>query len=662
MTNRRLITRTGIVIALLGLGIQGHASGNNIGALEEGVLRPKMPLLDRPEAANKLISVDLNRVDIRIFIKTVSQLTGVNFFVDDKVKGNVTLMSPTQVRVADVYRILESVLDAHGYSAVVSGDMVKIVPRAVAAKGNHPIQVGADPSTIAVEDWLVTQIIPLQFVSVTQVNAVVSSLTSTGGQATVFPESNTVIITDTSSSIHRIARILKELDVEKPPEYIQHMPLKYASAEHLSTQITGIIQRSQIRPAGVNKRLTAEAGNGPLRILADDRTNSLIVMATEEDLQTVQTLVEYLDIESPLEAGYVHVIFLKHAEAIEMEKSVSAALGRISATVGREGRESFQITADESTNSLIVIAQPQDYKIVENMVKELDVIREQVLVEFKIVEVSTNVLKELGIDWATLDEAVADSVRGFAGTSFGPRLEASTGDIEGLSVGAYKQVGGETKIGAILKALERTSGVNVLSTPSILTSNHREAKIVVGQNVPYVRQSRVTEFDPSTPTAIRTFDFKDVGVELTVTPHVSAGGFVRLEIDTTFSKLIEGSTGLSNETPTTAQRKATTIISIMSDTTVVIGGLIQDDTETVVEKVPILGDLPLVGVLFRAERERVQKTNLLLFITPKVLADETSLTQMTEDKQQEHLSTSGNPPPVSPADQALPDQERTKHD
>jgi general secretion pathway protein D len=278
------------------------------------------------------------------------------------------------------------------------------------------------------------------------------------------------------------------------------------------------------------------------------------------------------------------------------------------------------------------------------MVNELDVIREQILVEFQIVEASTSVLKELGIDWATLDQAVADSVRGFAATNFGPRVEAASGDIEGLSVGLHKQVGDQTAIGAILKALERNSSVNVLSTPSVLTSNHKEAKITVGQNVPYVRQSRVTEFDPATPTAIRTFDFKDVGVELTVKPHVSAGGFVRMEIDTTFSKLIEGATGLSDETPTTAQRKASTVISIMSDSTVVIGGLMQDDKVMVEEKVPLLGDIPFAGVLFRAQKERIEKTNLLLFITPRVLADEASMIRMTESKQQEQFGALGEPP------------------
>jgi len=304
---------------------------------------------------------------------------------------------------------------------------------------------------------------------------------------------------------------------------------------------------------------------------------------------------------------------------------------------GRDGREPFKITADASTNSLIVVAPPQDYKIVENMVNQLDVVREQVLIEFQIVEASTDLLKEIGVDWATLDQAVAENIRGMAySNTMGARVEAASGNLEGLVVGLHQKVGDSAQISAILKVLEKNSGVNILSTPHVLTSNHQEATISVADNVPYVRQSRVTDADSAAvPTAIRTYDFKDVGIELKVIPHISAEGFVRMEIDASFSKLIEGATGLSNETPTTAQRKVSTVISIASDSTVVIGGLMRDDNETIEQKVPILGDLPLVGQLFRANKTHTIKTNLLLFITPHVLADKDGLNDITQRKRKQ---------------------------
>jgi general secretion pathway protein D len=594
-----------------------------------------MPFLADAGAADKLISLDLNQVDIRIFIKTVGQLTGVNFLVEDGIQGTVTLISPSKIRVGEVYRVLESVLQTKGYAAVPVGSLVKIVPRAEGVRSNLSINVGSDPSSIPADDSLMTQILRLQYADVAQVNTAISSLVSTGGQVMTFPETNTIIVTDTSSTVRRAALIVRELDVEGPQEGIEVVQLRYASANRISEQVTQIMQRGQTQPRLRPSTGAAKSPADLLKILPDDRTNSVVLVAGPVEMEVAKEIIARLDVERPVEASNIHVIYLEHAEAQEVEKAVSAALGRITGSTGADSRELFQITSDESTNSLIVVASPQDYRLVEDMVAKLDIAREQVLVEFQIVEADDNLLKELGFDWATLDEAVADSVRGFGFTNLGPRVEAVSGDLEGLGIGLWKEVDGTPEIGAILKALERNSTVNILSTPHVLTSNHQEAKIVVGENVPYVSQSRVTEFDPATPTAIRTFDFKDVGIELTVRPHVSGTDLVRLDIDASFSKLIEGTTGLGSETPTTAQRKATTTISIMSGSTVVIGGLMRDEKEAVEKKVPLLGDLPLVGGLFRAEREISLKTNLLLFITPHVLTDRDSLDAMTERKQRE---------------------------
>ena len=600
-----------------------------------------MPFLSDPAAANRLISLDLNQVDIRVFIKTVGQLTGVNFLVDDGVTGSVTLISPSKIRVGEVYRVLESVLQTKGYAAVPAGSLVKIVPRAEGVRTNLSIRTGSDPNSIPVDDSLVTQIIRLQHANVAQVSAAMSSVVGTGGQVVTFPETNTIIVTDTSSTVHRAARIVRELDVERPQEIMEVVQLRYASASRISEQVTQIMQRGQPQTRLRRAPTPTPTPGGSLKILPDDRINSVVIVADPVEMEMVKAIIAQLDVERPLEAGNIRVIYLEHAEAKVIETAVSTVLDRITGAPGVPGvdsQEPFQITSDESTNSLIVVASPQDYRLVEDMVSKLDIAREQVLVEFQIVEASNNLLKELGFDWATLDEAVADSVRGFAYTNLGPRVEAVSGDLEGVGIGLWKDVDGTPEIGAILKALERNSAVNILSTPHVLTSNHQEAKIIVGENVPYVSQSRVTEFDPATPTAIRTFDFKDVGVELTVRPHVSGAEMVRLEIDASFSKLIEGTTGLGDETPTTAERKATTTISIMSGSTVVIGGLMRDDKEVVEKKVPLLGDLPLVGVLFRSNAERLEKTNLLLFITPHVLTDRESLDAMTERKKREQNS------------------------
>jgi len=338
----------------------------------------------------------------------------------------------------------------------------------------------------------------------------------------------------------------------------------------------------------------------------------------------------------PRDFDNIHVVYLKHADAKEIVKSLSKVVEKAvqKKGVAKDQAEPLQITADESTNSLIITASPEDYQIIKDMIEKLDIVREQVLVELQIVEASEDALKEIGIELATLDQAT-NRVRPFGLTHFGLRTQLAANDLEGLALGVFKRVGQDTQFAAVFKAMERHSGVKILSTPHVLTSNHREATILIADNVPFVKESRVTEADPSTPTAIRTFDFKDVGISLKITPHVSAEGMVRLEIDSSFGKLIEGSTGLGAETPTTDKREVKTEVSIKSGETVVIGGLMRDDKQKIERKVPILADLPLIGNLFRLKRDTVQKTNLLLFITPRVMKGKEELAAITKEKTEE---------------------------
>lgn len=600
-----------------------------------------MPELLKPGVADKLISLDFDQVDIKIFIKTIGELTGINFLIDDSIRGTVTLISPTQIRLGDVYEVFESVLQVKGFAAVPAGKIVKIIPRAEASKSNILIRVGGDPDLIPQNDAVVTQIIPIRFANIAELSSSLTPLVSTGGNLTTYVQSNSIVLTDTSSNIHRMAKLIQELDTEGAKENIVLLRLQYGSANTISEQIKQIMQQGAVASGPRAARVVPGGAGAALKILPDERTNSLVVLANPDDTEIIAGLVKELDVERPVEAGNVHVIYLNHAEAANIVKSLSTVLGQLVSGGKIESREPLQITADESTNSLIVVASSQYYRIVEDIIGKLDVAREQVLIECQIIEVSEDVLKEIGVDWATLEEAVADSIRGFAYTSLGPRVEAASGNLEGLIVGAHKVVGGQVRIGAVLKALERHSGVNILSTPHILTSNHQEATIIVADNIPYVRDSRITELDPATPTTIQTYDFKDVGIELKVTPHISPGNLVRLDVEASFSKLVpSASTGeIEGDTPTTATRDVKTVISIPNNLTVVIGGLIRDDKTNTVKKVPLLGDLPLIGGLFRVDGDRVQKTNLLLFITPHVLTTQEALEQITELKKQETLQT-----------------------
>ncbi|MBN2133410.1 MAG: type II secretion system secretin GspD [Sedimentisphaerales bacterium] len=586
--------------------------------------------------ADEMITVNFDGVDVRDVLKTVGEITGINFIPAESVQGTVRVMSYTPIRLGDIYAFLQSILDVHGYAAVPTEHAVKIVPKADAAKSSLHVRFGADPAYIPRNDALVTQIIPLAYADATEVKQIVQPILSTGGQMATYARTNSVMVTDTSANIHYIAQIIQRLDVEGSRETVHLFPLTHASAQVLSEHIAQILQKTKTTVAPPGRVRTAQPQREGPTVLPDERTNSLIVVATPQDAEIVAQLAEQLDIERPTGTDNVHVVYLKNADANEVAPSLETALTSMRLTGAVEATQQVQITADGSTNSLIVVASPQDFEVLTKIVEKLDIIREQVLVEMMILEVTEEGLTEIGVDWATLDEAVADSVRGFGLTNLGPRVDFLGGDSEGLSVGAWKAGTDDIQIGAILKALKRESAVNILSTPLIVTSNHRRAKIVVGENRAFVVQSRITETtDFITPTVIQSYEYKDVGITLEITPHVSQGGLIRLNLDTEFTKLLEDVSAPSPETPTTAKRTAQTVVTMNSGATVVIGGLIRDDTTKVQTKVPLVGDMPVVGALFRSQRDLSQKTNLLIFITPHVMATQEQLLEMTEKKRQQ---------------------------
>lgn len=593
-----------------------------------------LPVFANPNMADELISVNFDQVDIRIMLKTIGDITGINFVVDDSVRGNVTVMSPTKIRLGEIYKVLESILEVKGYAAVPAGDLVKIVPRAEASKRNLQVRVGSKPSEIPESDSIVTQIIPLEYADATEVSQIIKPLLATGSYMATYPQTNSILITDASSNIHHIAEIIQRLDVSGSEEQVAVISLEYASAQVLSDQITRIMQKSKsVSSPSALSRDTSQINRG-LQILPDVRTNSLIVVATTQDIETIKKLASQLDIQRSGRATNVRVVYLKNAPAKETAESLNKAVTNLRISGALDATQQVQIAADEGTNSLIISASAQDYEVISDIVEKLDIVREQVLVEMLIMEISEEGLKEIGIDWATLDDAVAGSIRFFASTNFGPRVDFASGDLEGLSVGMWKKSGTTTNIGSIITALEKETGVNILSTPHIMTSNHQKAKIIVGENRPFVTESRITETtDLLTPTVIKTYEYKDVGISLEIVPHISQDGLVRLEIDSEFTKLVE--TTASSDTPTTAKRQAQTVVSMNSGSTIVIGGLIRDDKTTVEKKIPFVGDIPVLGNLFKHNKDEVQKTNLLIFITPYVMVSQEDLNQITDKKKNE---------------------------
>ena len=595
-----------------------------------------MPVLDKPGMADELISVNFEQVDIRTVLKTIGDITGINFVVDDNVRGTVTMMSPTKIRLGELYEVLESILEVRGYAAVPSENLVKIVPRADAVKRNLQVRVGSNPAEIPKSDSIITQIIPLSYADAAEVSQIVQPLLAVGSQMAIYPRTNSIVITDTCSNIHHIATIIQKLDVTGSKEQVTVFGLEYASAQMLSDQITRIMEKHKSASSQAGRSRNTPQIETDIKILPDVRTNSLIIVANAQDTEMIDGLIGQLDIQRPMGTNNVHVVYLKNGQAVDVAKSLTAALSNLKIAGALEATQPIHVSADEGTNALIIAASAQDFEVLAEIIDKLDIFREQVFVEMLIMEISEDGLRKIGVDWATIDQSVDGSARVFGATNFGPRVDFASGTLEGLAVGIWRGSGTNVRIGSMLHALEKQSGINILSTPHILTSNHNKAKIIVGESRPFVVKSRITEgSDPLTPTVIKEYEYKDVGITMDITPHISQSGLIRLEIKSEFTKLIEDVTSLAIDTPSTAKREAETIVSMNSGSTVVIGGLIRDDKIAVETKVPLVSDIPIIGGLFKYEKDQLQKTNLLIFITPHIMSSQEDMEQMTRDKKME---------------------------
>lgn len=586
----------------------------------------------------KLISINFENVDLKIVTNFVSKVTGQNFLLDDRVRGNVTIISPTKIPVEEVYAVFLSVLEVKGFTTIPSGRVIKIVPSATAKQSPLPTGIGKDIARISTEDRMVTQLIPLQYADSQQLLSILGPLVSRQGNLTSYPPTNTLILTDMSSNIRKLLTIINNFDIEGAKLETSIISLKYASATEIAGKVSSAIESAgratvaPTRPSRVSRpgvSPTIPTSGGQVSIIPDERINSIILVANKEDTLKVKSLVEKLDILPPPGRGTIHIYKLKYADAEELAKILSAMpLGK---ETKEKGGSAVNIGADIATRSLIITAEPEDYKNIKEVIDQLDAARPQVLVEALIADVSMDRMTDLGVEWATMDEPVEDEYRGFAGTKYSTQanLYARGLTFSGLIVGAMRgTTEGIPNVGMIIQAYHRKSGFNILSTPQILTLDNQEAKILVGENIPYLTSSRVTEQD----TVVRSYEYKDVGIELTITPHIGKEENLRLDIHQKVTRLVPGAVG--TEAPITTVREAKTSVFVNDGSTIVIGGLIRDDSTEVIHKVPLLGDIWIIGALFRRKETTSERRNLLIFITPYIIREKERMEKLTREKEE----------------------------
>ncbi len=594
-----------------------------------------------------LISINFEDVDVRMVTNFVSKVTGKNFLLDDRVKGNVTILSPTKIPVEEVYAVFLSVLEVKGFTVIPSGRVIKIVPTATARQSPLPTGVGKEISGIPMEDKMITQLIPLQYADGQQLMNILAPLVSQQGHLTSYPPTNTLIITDIASNIRKLLTIINNFDIEGAKLETSIISLKYATAQTIAEKVssaiesagrtvgTGIAPRPARGGAAAPGTAVSSAGGG-VTLIPDERINSIILVANKEDTLRVKDLIAQLDVLPPAGRETIHIYKLKYADADELAKILSAtSLGKGTKEQAGGTATPISINSDAATRSLIVMADPEDYESIKEVIAQLDTARPQVLVEALIADVSMDLLTDLGIEWATLDQPVEDKYTAFGGTKYdfptGVSNLAQRGlTFSGLVVGAMRgTTNGIPNVGAIIQLYSKRTGFNILSTPQLLTLDNKEARIMVGENIPYLSSTRITEQD----TVVSSYEYKDVGIELTITPHIGTEDNMKLDIHQKVTALAPGGAA-STTTPSTTVREAKTSVSVDDASTIVIGGLIRDDSTTVLYKVPVFGDIPLLGLLFQRKEETSERRNLLIFITPYIIREKGKMEELTQQKKE----------------------------
>jgi general secretion pathway protein D len=565
------------------------------------------------ESIERYVTIDFENVDINLFIKYISELTGKNFIIDKGVRGNVTIVSPTKISVDEAYKVFQSVLEVQGFATVPAGSIIKIVP-AVAARSKS-VETGFKEDTGEISDKIVTQLIPLVYADPEELKKLFTPLVSKNSVVIAYPSTNLLIVTDVLSNINRLMQIIKQIDVAENVSEITVIPIVNATATEVAQTLDSIFQGSSTRRSSATRTTTrrrtpAKAQSddtgpalGEVSIIADERTNSLVVIASAFDTQKVKSLVAILDKEIPKGTGNINVYYLQHANAEELTKVLKA-----------------------------------DYAVLEEVIMKLDIPRRMVYLEALIMEVDAEKDFAVGVEWIGGFTYGDDQGIVFGGSRGGDNTNIPTvGDPslpKGFTMGLineFIEINGETfpSLSAILNAYKQDNDVHIISTPQILTTDNEEAEIKVGKNVPYITSQNTTAANQD----YTNYEYKDVGTVLKITPQINQENILRLSVYVEDKRLQNETAALLTNTPTTFTRTAQTTVIIQDNTTLVIGGIIGDDVQDSIYKVPLLGDIPGLGWLFKTKSQRVTRVNLYIFLTPRIIRNPTEAKAITKEKR-----------------------------
>ena len=619
---------------------------------------PKAPALKPGE-----VLLNFQAAEIQGVVKAVGQMTGRNFLLDPRVKGQITIISSRPVSTSAAYQIFLSALKAQGFTAVDGIGAIKIVPT-TEAKANAEVNLEGEPHG---GERIMTHVLIVQHTSATQMIPLLRPLMSPTSQLSSYDQANALIITDYADNIRRMMRIVEKIDQPVSSD-VSIIALKHASALDLADLVTRLSLPGATQPGQPGQPPGGAGGAGDrFNIVPDLRTNSLLVRADNPGrVNQIRSLVDKLDVPA-LSTGQTRVIYLRNADAVKLAEVLrgllagearsqtaaatpTAAGGARSAGVGSRSAETSLIQADEATNALIINAPDAVYNNLRGVIEKLDVRRTQVYVEALIVEMTLEATQELGVQWAGGIPAGSGAIAGvqnFVGAN--PSLGAVITTPTSLAASGGLMLGflGERvtlpdgtvirSLGALARALEQQSLANILSAPNLMTLDNAEAKIVVGQNVPFVTGSFST-----TPTGtagggtnanpFQTIERKDVGVTLKIKPQVSEGGVIKMDIYQEVSNIARATILTGASDIITNKRSIDTKVVVDDGHTIVLGGLIDDTRQENEQSVPYLGKLPLIGWLFRYTEKTGKRTNLMVFLRPVIVPGPQESYNVTADR------------------------------
>ena len=649
---------------------------------------------------------EFSKAEIVDIVKAISDMTRQNFIIPDKLKSQrLTILSPTKISASEAYRVFYAALAANGITLVRVGKFYKLVEAKEARKDTIPTCIGSTDGCGGTQERMVTVIQQLKHTDATQITAVIKTLLGKDGEVTLFQPTNALIISEYAPNLARIQRIVASLDVPGGDDELRIVQIQYATAAEIADKLSQVFEIQAKNTGGTRSRRSRSVRKEQdenddeevqiSKIIADDRTNQIIIKANIRSFDAIKRLIAKLDVPiSDVEQGKVHVYYLENASAEELASTLSSLAqggkhqtpARGSSRSGNNEAESVElfegeikVTADKATNALIIVSSAHDFRALGTIIEKLDVRRRQVYVEVAILEVTVGDDNSFGLDWHVPGRFSATDLgnsvgglgflqSGYRSSGVSPTLIplSDPSSLLGVVGGAVAGVVGDgieipvgddvlniPSFGIILKWLQTSSNANLLSTPHILTTDNEEASIEVGEKIPFRRGTSIPSLgnlsssltNSSTSTSnlnslagfgslFSSIDRIDVSLKLKLTPQINESDKIRLEID----QQLEDVSRVDELTqqPVTSNRSAKTVVVVDDQQTIVIGGLMRDRSRESESKFPILGDIPLIGWLFKQRSSKVEKTNLLLVLTPYIVNDAGDFQRIFERKIQEY--------------------------